>query len=159
MQHLFHLALTTRALPIWSRYAATILLVLLACALALTLGEGMHSYSLLIFVPVVLVTGIFFDRGNSIVATLLSAVLAIYFFLPPRYSLAIESPNDFIGVVIYIAVGLFVAVKSHIMKRLSDFLENVFGGGSRLSGAYAPHRLVPRATWAARKKGQSSSPL
>jgi len=75
MRELFHRALTTRAIPGWARYAATIALVLLAFALMISGGQSMHRYPFLIFVPVILVTGIFFDRGNGILATLLSALL------------------------------------------------------------------------------------
>lgn len=116
MRELFHWALTTRAIPGWARYAATIALVLLAFALMMSGGQSMHRYPFLIFVPVILVTGIFFDRGNGILATLLSALLVQYYMLPPFYSLTIEA-GDVLGLLLYIATGIFVALLAEALHR------------------------------------------
>jgi two-component sensor histidine kinase len=63
----------------------------------------------LLFFPVIIVCGMVFDRGNGIFATLLSAVLAIYYLIPPYQALALNS-DDVVAVSLFIFIGLVMSV-------------------------------------------------
>jgi two-component sensor histidine kinase len=110
MQELFRLALVTRALPVWLRFATTAVLVLAVLAIHMATGEVLRGYPFLPFVPVVILTGLVFDRGNGIFATLASALLAVYYLVPPYYSLDIGEPGDFAGLLLFLAIGIVAAI-------------------------------------------------
>jgi two-component sensor histidine kinase len=63
----------------------------------------------------ILLSGALFDRGSGLVATGLSAVLAIYFLLPPYGELAIKDERHFIALVSFAVIG---TVMSFIIEAL-----------------------------------------
>ena len=60
------------------------------------------------FYPAVLIAAWYGGFGPGVVATVLSAVLAAYFYLPP-IGLAIADPVDWISLAIFIATGVAIA--------------------------------------------------
>jgi two-component sensor histidine kinase len=51
-----------------------------------------------------------FNRASGIVATLLSTVLAVYFFIPPPGSFAIANSEAMLSLLLFVATGLFIAI-------------------------------------------------
>ncbi|HEX2113768.1 MAG TPA: histidine kinase dimerization/phosphoacceptor domain -containing protein [Alphaproteobacteria bacterium] len=68
------------------RYLGATLLVLAALIMRMALNDALANYPFILFYPVVILAALLFDRGTGIYATLLSGLLALYFFLPPRDS-------------------------------------------------------------------------
>jgi two-component sensor histidine kinase len=99
---------TARRLPVWARYAATIGLVLLAFALRAAL-EGIYHYPFITFIPTFLLAAFLFGRGAGFAATLLSAALAFWFFVEPRYGAALVLPDRLVALAAFVAVGLLTA--------------------------------------------------
>ncbi len=110
MERLFLLSVRSRGLPVWVRYGVTTLLVLACLALRLwILGHGPGMSSLLFF-PVVILAGLFFDRGPGISAALLSATCLGWCVFRPAGSLAIIEPTDVLSLVIFLATSLSTAM-------------------------------------------------
>ena len=57
--------------------------------------------------PAVLLVASIGGGGPGIVATVLSALAADYWFIPPYGSFTIEAPNDVLALGIFTAAGLF----------------------------------------------------
>jgi two-component sensor histidine kinase len=100
--------LQTRGLGVWSRYGLATLLVLLSLVAALT--PLLKSYPYLAFFPVVVLCGFFLGRGSGVYATLLSAALVAYCLLPPHFALAVAHPEDFVGLLVFIAAGVLTVI-------------------------------------------------
>lgn len=122
VNQLFDIPQILRGWPVWVRYLTTAALVVLALAVHMALGNLMGGYPFLLFFPVIIVCGMVFDRGNGIFATLLSAVLAIYYLIPPYQALAMNS-DEVVAVSLFIAIGLFMSVLVEALHRAYVNLE------------------------------------
>lgn len=91
MYKLFEQPLVTRSWPTAARYGVTLLMVLAALAATEWLQPHMNGHTFTFFYAVVVAAGVMFNHGSSIVALLLSAILADYFFLEPVSSLDIKA--------------------------------------------------------------------
>jgi two-component sensor histidine kinase len=102
-------ALAARSIPVSLRYVITALLVLLTAWSQVGWGGGAGDrYPFLTFIPVVFVCGTVLDRGNGFFATVLSAIAIAYYFVDPRYSLAIP-PGDRGAFVLFIVIGFAIS--------------------------------------------------
>ena len=109
MERLFLLTARSRGLPIWARYGATTLLVLLCLGLRFwILGPG-PGLPFLLFFPAIITAGVIFDRGTGIYATFLSAILAAYYFIEPVRSLQIVRATDLLSLTAFVSIALFTA--------------------------------------------------
>jgi K+-sensing histidine kinase KdpD len=63
----------------------------------------------------ILLSAAIFDRGSGLVATGLSAVLAIYFLLPPYGELALKNEGHFIALGSFVVIG---TVMSFVVEAL-----------------------------------------
>jgi two-component sensor histidine kinase len=113
----------TRGLPVWALYGIATALVLVGLAGALT--QAMHNYPALSFFPAVVLSGFFLGRGSGIYATVLSALLITYFLAPPRLALAIAHPEDFIGLMVFIAASTLAVA----------LIDTLYGANVRLSAS------------------------
>jgi hypothetical protein len=105
----------SRELPIWARYSITALLVALAAQVQLAGDFG--RYPFLLFFPVIILSGVVFNRGTSFFATLLSAAISAYYFLPPQRSLGIEQAHDVVALALFIAIGIATAILIEALHR------------------------------------------
>ena len=109
MERLFLLTARSRGLPVWARYGATTLLVLLCLGLRFwILGPG-PGLPFLLFFPAIITAGVIFDRGTGIYATFLSAILAAYYFIEPVRSLQIVRATDLLSLTAFVSIALFTA--------------------------------------------------
>jgi two-component sensor histidine kinase len=92
-----------RHAPAPVRLAGTISLVLAAFALRLAL-EGIYNYPFLTFYPTVLATALLFGRGMAILAAVLGAGLAFWFFVEPLHGAAFLLPDRLVVFVAYVVV-------------------------------------------------------
>ncbi|MCB5176625.1 sensor histidine kinase [Microvirga lenta] len=97
------------------RYGLTtvIVLVFFLIRLGLPLGGG---YPFLIFFPAVFLSSILFDRGSGFLATFLTTVLAVYFFIEPRYTL-VPPVEQVPPLVLYVLISCGIAVLSEALRR------------------------------------------
>lgn len=103
-------ALAARTIPTLLRYAITVLLVALTVLVQLALdGSTVDRYPFLTFIPVVFVCGMLFDRGNGFLATILSAMACVFFFLSPHHSLDILQGRDQGGLVLFVVIGFAIS--------------------------------------------------
>jgi two-component sensor histidine kinase len=97
------------------RYLLTtvIVLVFFLIRLGLPLGAG---YPFLIFFPAVFLSSVLFDRGSGFLATALTAVLAVYFFIEPRHHL-LPPIEQYPPLVLYVLISCGIAVLSEALRR------------------------------------------
>jgi PAS domain S-box-containing protein len=110
-----------RALPLWARYGLTIVIVLVCFGIRYALGDA-YPYPYLVFLPGILFASFVLDRGSGFLATLLSAALALYFFVEPRGSFAPRDVGSVASVVIFTCVGLLTAAIIEALRHTVDEL-------------------------------------
>src|SRR5436190_4448379 len=98
-----------RRLPLAVRWVGSALLVGLAFAFRYVAFEAEPVSPYLGFLPAVILSAVIFDRGSGFFATVLSAVVAVYFFVPPAYSFALPHSMDVINLGLFLLVGFFIA--------------------------------------------------
>lgn len=101
--------LRLRSLSLPTRWAAAALLVALAFAARYLLYGASPKLPYLCFLPAVILSAAMFDRGSGFFATLLSAALAIIFFISPPHRLALDTGQDLLNAILFILIGAFVA--------------------------------------------------
>jgi two-component system, sensor histidine kinase PdtaS len=99
-----------RSLPTPLRWTGAAGLVLVAFAIRHWLLADLLSLPFLLFFPAIILSAVVFNRGSGVVATLLSAALAVYFFVPPLRSFAIPDPETAISVGLFVLTGLLIAL-------------------------------------------------
>ena len=100
------------------RYAFAVLVVAVAVALRWRLVESFGPMPLfLTFYPAVLLVASIGGGGPGILATMLSALAADYWFIPPYHSFRVEAPNDMLALGIFTGTGLFLSVLSERLRR------------------------------------------
>jgi PAS domain S-box-containing protein len=118
-----------RRMPLVVRYGLTTTIVLLCFAARYALGDA-YPYPYLIFLPGIVVASFVFDRGSGFLATILSAALAIYFFVEPRGSFVPNDIGSVLSVVIFTAIGLLTAA---IIEALRLTVEELTEGQTQLT--------------------------
>lgn len=82
-------------LPVWAQYAVALVLVAIATFIAYVASSVVPSHGLtLIFVLPVVIAGLAFGLGQSIVATLASVFAFDFFFTQPYFSMRMSDPSD-----------------------------------------------------------------
>jgi DNA-binding CsgD family transcriptional regulator len=100
------------------RYALAVVAVGLAWASREHLLSGAGDRSpFLAFGLAVLVTALVGGFGPGLMAAILSSVIAVYFYLPPRLALAIHEPFDGVQLSLFILEGLAAATAGGIVRR------------------------------------------
>ncbi len=97
-----------RRMPLAARYALTVVIVLVCFGVRYALGD-IYPYPYLVFLPGIVFASFVFDRGSGFLATILSAALALYFFVEPRGSFARADIGSVLSVGIFAVVGFFTA--------------------------------------------------
>jgi K+-sensing histidine kinase KdpD len=120
MERLLTLSRRSRTLP-WSvRYLCTTLLVLAALVVRMALDDALRTYPFILFYPVVILATLLFDRGTAIYATLLSGLLALYFFLPPRDSLVLFDAAILVPLALFFLTCGIAAVTIEMLHSVND---------------------------------------
>jgi K+-sensing histidine kinase KdpD len=96
--------------PVWARYVLTLGLVGIAFSAKLLLYDALESYPLLLFIPVVFLASVIFDRGSGVLATIASAILAAAYFVRPPASSAI------IPLAVFVLTALFIAAVTETLR-------------------------------------------
>jgi two-component system sensor histidine kinase KdpD len=76
----------------------------------------------LVFLTAVLFSAMLYGLWPSILASLLSELSWNFFFLPPKYSLAIDDPQDLLALILFLVVSLVVSNLAALQLRQSEVL-------------------------------------
>jgi len=106
--HAFHLA----------RYGLAVAAVGLAFSVRALLQPRLRDYfPYLLFYPVIMLAARFGGFGPGAVSTLLSAGLAMYFYMAPTQSWAVAEAADRVSLPMFIAFGLLISWSSESLRR------------------------------------------
>jgi two-component system, sensor histidine kinase PdtaS len=83
-------------------------LVLITFAIRYWLLADRPFLPFLPFFPAIILAAMVFNHGSGFVATLLSATLAVYFFVPPIHSFATSDTETAVGVGLFVFTGLLI---------------------------------------------------
>ena len=97
------------SLPTPLRWTGAAVLVFVAFAIRYWLFADRPILPFLLFFPAIILSAMVLNRGSGFVATLLSTVLSIYFFIPPIRSFAIPNTETAISVGLFVFTGLLMA--------------------------------------------------
>jgi diguanylate cyclase (GGDEF)-like protein/PAS domain S-box-containing protein len=111
---------TQQTLLDWgSRYGLAVAAVAAGFGLRLAatawVGPGLPTY--ITFYPAVMVAALLGGFGPGVVATGLTGLGAAYWVLPPVGQLAIESPVESLGLLIFAGMGLFMSAVAELYRR------------------------------------------
>lgn len=99
-------------------YLASIAMTAAATLIAIGLDSGMTIPNLsLVFVVPVIIAGISFGLGPSVVAGVLGAVSYNFFFTAPRYSLMVTDPANIWAIALLLVVGGIVSTIAFTARR------------------------------------------
>src|SRR5579884_2467746 len=87
--------------------------LLIAALLSLTDRLGLS----LLYIPVVLGVAVLYGRGPGVAAALLAAAAFDYLFGVPRFSFAVEGPQEWIGLAVFLATALVTGALSADVRR------------------------------------------
>jgi two-component system, sensor histidine kinase PdtaS len=109
MRNLFTRPMRLHRLPLWLRYSATVLLVLVAFGVRYHFTGVLTGYPFLLFLPAILISAVLFDQGSGILASVLSTVLAAY-FIEPEFSFHVAAAADLVAMALFLAISLTMAL-------------------------------------------------
>jgi PAS domain S-box-containing protein len=100
------------------RYAAAVAIVAVAVVLRMWLAESFGTLPPFITLyPAVLLAASIGGGGPGILATILSALAADYWFIPPYGSFSIATSNDALALAIFTGSSLFLSVLAERLRR------------------------------------------
>ena len=120
--HLLTRLRASRDLSLAACYGWTTLIVLAAFGARIALSRVLPGAPFLLFLPAIVLASVLFNRGSGMYATLLSAGLALYFFIRPVYTLRTEGIEAAIHLGLYVAIGLFIAGIVGALRKTVDQL-------------------------------------
>lgn len=134
LQRIFRLTRPIRGLPTFARYLLATLIVAVFLGLRSMSEPYLRGYPFLMFFPALILISVTLDRGTGIYAAVLSAVLAWYFFLPPVRSFAISNAAEVVVLVLYVGVGVFLAIVIEALRITADSLQKANAQLERADG-------------------------
>ena len=97
---------------------SAVILVAVASLLRWRLMESFGSFpTYILFYPAILLAAIIGGGGPGILATVLTALAADYWFIPPFESFGIAAPNDMMALGIFTGSGLFLSILAERLRR------------------------------------------
>lgn len=104
--------------PLWLRYGVAVACVVVATLLRLSLQPALgDNFPFITYFIAVVFTAWLYRIGPALAATALGAAAAEYFFMPPRFSFALASPDDVRGIVIFTLCCVAIALLFEEMHR------------------------------------------
>jgi two-component system, sensor histidine kinase PdtaS len=121
MEKLFAVLRPRRRYPLAIRYGLTTLIVGVAFLLRLALQEQLKTYPVLLFIPAIFLAAFLFDKGCGFFASVLSALLAEYFFVSPLYSFAVD-PEHILPLLLFVGIGAVISMGTETLRHTIDKL-------------------------------------
>jgi PAS domain S-box-containing protein len=106
------------------QYGLAPIAVGLAVGLRLFLASWLESELYFLFLwPAVIVTAWYGGLGPGLFATILAALAANYYFLPPVYTLSISTRLELIVMLLFMVIGCLISLMSARLHRTADQLQ------------------------------------
>lgn len=121
MENLILALLPQQRFPVLLRYAATTAIIGVAFLVRLALEEPLERYPLLLFIPAVFLSALLFDKGSGFYATVISTLLAAYWFIEPHFSFVVPL-KEVIPLAIYVGVGFMISLVTEALRETVDKL-------------------------------------
>ncbi len=99
------------------RYLLAVGLTLLTLLARVTLGKGFENPTMVVFTVPIILSAYWGGLGPGLLATLLSALGAAYFLLPPIYSFSVLSPTQRAQEVVLLLAGGLISVICMLLHR------------------------------------------
>ncbi|MEO8648282.1 MAG: DUF4118 domain-containing protein, partial [Acidobacteriota bacterium] len=110
-----------------SAYAAAFCLIAILTLLLYAFRSSINSATVsLCYLLAIVITAIVGQSRAALVASILSALLLNYFFLPPYYTFTISDPENWITVFVFLTVALTVGHLSARERERSAEAERLF---------------------------------
>src|SRR5271165_7054230 len=107
-----------------ARYGFAVVLVAIATALQFGLRWlGPFHTAYILFYPAIVVIAMWAGFWPGIVGTLLATVSGSYFFLEPRNSFAVRTPEDLLGPILFSVIGVFLTLLTCSRTEASEALK------------------------------------
>ena len=104
--------------PVWLRCVVGVLIAVLAAAIRLQFLEVLElRAAFLTFYPAVAVAALYGGLGAGLLATVVSAALADYFWIEPVGQFAITNPADLISIIIFLASCTLISYVAEVAFR------------------------------------------
>ncbi len=116
MENLFLAVLSRTQTSTLVRYSVTVGIVASATLLRVALDESMRNYQLLLFVLAVFLAALLSDRGSGYLATVLSAVIAAWIFIAPKWSLGIGA-DQWLPLFLFVLIGFGITAVTESLRR------------------------------------------
>ncbi|QWV93159.1 PAS domain S-box protein [Geomonas oryzisoli] len=117
-----------------------LLLPFLACAVQWLLWNFLQPFAYFLFYPTVFLSSRLAGRRAGVAATVISALLAVYLFIPPHSSFRLES-SQLLSVLIFVVVGILFAFSEQRLRqargRETDARREAHSSGVQLHEAQA----------------------
>jgi two-component sensor histidine kinase len=94
-----------RGWPLWARWGAATLLVLACLGVRLLVLGSQPGVPFLLFLPAVIIVAVAFGQSTGIYASLLSAILALYYLIEPAGSFALTADGG-LALTMYLSLAL-----------------------------------------------------
>ncbi len=105
----------------WLRYAIAIALVVLATIVRQLLDPVMGDRRpMTTYLFAIMLVAWYCGSGPTLLAVFLSMASSTYFFLQPRGSLTVVSPTDQVSLLIFMTLGLFIALLTEQLYRAKE---------------------------------------
>ncbi len=121
MEKLFVALRPRRRYPLAVRYGLTVLIVGIAFLLRLSFNEQLKAYPILLFIPAIFLAAFLFDKGSGYFATIISTLLAAYFFIPPQRSFEVD-PEHMFPLLIFVGIGAAISIGTETLRDTIDKL-------------------------------------
>lgn len=107
-----------RSMPTWAKYLATCSIVAVVAPFSLATQAVLPpGYPFMPFFFAILVAGSLFDHGSAFLATAFSALLTVFFFLPPIDNAPVEQTHYLFALALFVAVGASIAIVVEVLHR------------------------------------------
>jgi two-component system, sensor histidine kinase PdtaS len=111
-----------RRLSTPARYLITTAIVAALCVVRAALDEYLKGYPFLLFLPAIFLAAVVFNHGSGFFATILSALLASYFFVEPEQSFGNINVSDGIALFLFVVIGLLMAATIEALRLTAERL-------------------------------------
>jgi len=116
MESLIYKALSFKHYSWLTRYAMTTVFVMIAFFARYSLEGSLQGYPFLLFFPAVFAAALLFDGGSGLYATVLSTILAMYFFIEPIANLSFIDPAHSLAPILFIVICGTMAFVTEVLR-------------------------------------------
>ncbi len=109
----------------WDRYIKSLLIVGLVTVFnAFFLKELNPTNLVMFYLAAVVISAVFFGRGPSILASLVSVLVFDFFFIDPEFTFVVDDTEYIVTFIAFLGVGLIISSSASLLRDQVDQLRN-----------------------------------